>query len=184
MLTHKGTQTIETPRLLLRKAQMTDAQDMFGNWASDPEVTKYVAWPTYKTLNSVFSTIKVWLEEYPKADYYVWLIILKEIDQNIGAISVVDWNDSIKKAEIGYCLGSSWWYKGMATEALKAVIDFLFDEVGMNRIEAVYDPNNPHSGSVMRKCGMQYEGTARAAGRNNQGICDACHYAILRNDPR
>lgn len=49
MLTHKGTQTIETPRLILRKAQMEDAQPMFDNWASDPEVTKYLTWPTYET---------------------------------------------------------------------------------------------------------------------------------------
>ena len=39
MLTHKGTQTIETSRLILRKAQIEDAQPMFNNWAADPEVT-------------------------------------------------------------------------------------------------------------------------------------------------
>ena len=68
------------------------------------------------------------------------------------------------------------------SEALKAVIDFLFEEVGMERIEARHDPNNPHSGGVMRKCGMKYEGTTRRSDRNNQGICDAAHYAILRSE--
>ena len=52
----------------------------------------------------------------------------------------------------------------------------------MNRIEARHDPNNPHSGAVMRKCGMRYEGTSRQADRNNQGICDCARYAILRSD--
>ena len=68
------------------------------------------------------------------------------------------------------------------TEALSAVIAYLFDEVGMNRIAARHDPNNPHSGGVMRKCGMKYEGTNRACDRNNQGICDAAQYSILRGE--
>ena len=68
------------------------------------------------------------------------------------------------------------------SEALAAVIEYLFTEVGMNRVAARHDPNNPHSGGVMRKCGMKYEGTHRASDRNNQGICDAAYYAVLRSD--
>ena len=67
-------------------------------------------------------------------------------------------------------------------EALTAVMQFLFKEVGMNRIEAKHDINNPHSGGVMKKCGMKYEGTSRASDRNNQGICDIAQYAIIQND--
>ena len=62
------------------------------------------------------------------------------------------------------------------TEAVKAVMEFLFDEVGYHRVEAMHDPNNPNSGKVMKKCGMKYEGTLRQADRNNQGVCDACYY--------
>ena len=61
-------------------------------------------------------------------------------------------------------------------------MQFLFTEVGMNRIEAKHDINNPHSGCVMQKCGMKYEGTSRASNRNNQGICDVAQYAILREE--
>ena len=68
------------------------------------------------------------------------------------------------------------------TEALTAVIDYLFAEVGMNRITAKHDTNNPHSGGVMKKCGMRYEGTHCDADRNNQGSCDIAQYAILRED--
>jgi len=67
-------------------------------------------------------------------------------------------------------------------EAVQAVIKYLFEEVGYHRVEAMHDPNNPNSGRVMRKCGMKYEGTTHASDRNNQGICDADHYAILRSD--
>ena len=68
------------------------------------------------------------------------------------------------------------------SEALQAVIDFFFDRVGPNSICSYHDPNNPHSGMVMKHCGMKYEGTRRAADRNNTGICDASWYSILRSE--
>lgn len=182
MLTHKGTQTIETPRLILRRAIREDTDPMFRNWASDPEVTKFLTWPPHANIGVTQTVLECWLAEYEKADYYQWMIVLKEIGEPIGSISVVRQNDAVEEAEIGYCIGSAWWHKGIVSEALAAVIEYLFTEVGMNRIAARHDPNNPHSGGVMRKCGMKYEGTNRACDRNNQGICDAAQYAILRRD--
>lgn len=182
MLTHKGTQTIETPRLILRRAVREDAEVMFRNWASNPEVTKYLTWPTYRTVETAYPILDLWIEGYEKPDFYQWMIVLKEIGEPIGSISVVRQNDRVEEAEIGYCLGSKWWHRGIMSEALAAVIDYLFTEVGMNRIAARHDPNNPHSGGVMRKCGMIYEGTTLSSDKNNQGICDAAHYAILRRD--
>lgn len=182
MLMHKGTQTIETSRLILRKAIRGDAEPMFRNWASDSEVTKYLTWPTYEKVETAYPILEMWINEYEKPNFYQWMIVPKELGEPIGSISVVRQRDDIGEAEIGYCIGRRWWHKGIMTEALTAVVDYLFAEVGMNRLTARHDPNNPHSGAVMRKCGMQYEGTARASDRNNQGICDAAHYTILRSD--
>ena len=182
MLTHKGTQTIETDRLILRRAVQEDAQPMFRNWASDPEVTKYMTWPAHGSIAVSEMVIGSWIQEYEQDSYYQWMIVLKELGQPIGSISVVRRNDPVEEAEIGYCIGSSWWHKGITTEAFSAVIGYLFTEVGMNRIVARHDPNNPHSGGVMRKCGLTYEGTSRSSSRNNQGICDAANYAILRSE--
>ena len=182
MLTHKGTQTIGTSRLILRRAVREDAEPMFRNWASDPEVTKFLTWPAHSNIAVSEMVIGSWLQEYEKDSYYQWMIELKEIGQPIGSISVVRQNDRVEEAEIGYCIGSQWWHKGIMTEALSAVIEYLFAEVGMNRVAARHDPNNPHSGGVMRKCGMKYEGTNRACDRNNQGICDAAQYSILRSE--
>ena len=61
-------------------------------------------------------------------------------------------------------------------------MDFLFDTVGYNRIESRHDPRNPNSGKVMMKCGMKFEGTMRSSDWNNQGICDASYYALLRSE--
>ena len=182
MLTHKGTQTIETSRLILRRAIREDAEPMFRNWASDPEVTKFLTWPAHSSIAVSEMVIGSWRQEYEKENYYQWMIVLKELDEPIGSISVVRQNDRVEEAEIGYCIGSQWWHRGIMTEALSAVIAYLFDEVGVNRIAARHDPNNPHSGGVMRKCGRKYEGTHRAGDRNNQGICDAAQYAMTRSD--
>lgn len=90
--------------------------------------------------------------------------------------------EDIEAVEIGYCLGYDWWHQGIMTEAFEAVIRYLFEEVDVNRIAAHHDPRNPHSGDVMKKCGLQYEGTLRQAGKNTQGICDIVMYAVLKED--
>ena len=182
VMNHKGTKTIETDRLLLRRAVREDADAMFRNWASQPEVTKFLTWPTYSSVENAYPILDLWIKEYENPSFYQWMIVLKEIGEPIGSISVVRQKDSIAEAEIGYCIGSDWWHQGIMTEALRAVIVYLFEEVGMNRVAARHDTNNPHSGGVMKKCGMIYEGTMRAADRNNQGICDIAQYSLLRSE--
>ena len=180
---HCGTQRLETQRLVLRRYINEDAAAMYNNWASDREVTKYLTWPAQSSQEVSQAVTEGWVKNYPDERYYQWAIVLKENgDEPIGSIAVVDMKEDISMAHIGYCIGREWWHKGVTSEALKAVMDFLFDVVGVNRIEARHDPRNPNSGKVMKKCGMKYEGTLRSSDRNNQGICDACYYAILKSE--
>lgn len=181
---HLGTQRIETPRLILRRFSIEDAQPMFDNWASDPEVTKFLTWPAHGSVEVSRWVVNDWISHYEEDTFYQWAIVPKELDQPIGSISVVSRNDEAELVHIGYCIGKNWWHRGIMTETLQTVIDFFFDEVGVNRVETRHDPNNPNSGAVMRKCGMKYEGTLRQSDRNNQGICDAAWYGILREDRR
>ena len=152
---------------------------MYSNWASDEEVTRYLTWPTHKNIEITESLLSTWVKSYDNPAYYQWAIVPKSLNEPIGSIAVVHSDDSIKMAHVGYCIGKPWWGQGIMTESLNAVIHFLFNEVGMQRIECRHDTRNPASGAVMRKCGMQYEGILRRADRNNQGICDAAYYAIL-----
>lgn len=177
-----GTVPIETERLILRKAKISDAECMFKNWASDSRVTKFMTWPPYRNVEDVKGYIGFLNENHKNNNYYDWVIELKEIGEPVGSISVVQLREDIESAEVGYCLGFDWWHNGIMTEAFTAVIKFLFEEVGVNRIEATHDLNNPNSGKVMKRCGLQYEGTLRQAGKNNCGICDTVHYAILKED--
>lgn len=178
-----GTQRIETDRLILRRYVIEDADAMYKNWASDSEVTKFLTWQPHSSVDVSRGIIENWLKEYSDEKYYQWAIVLKDNgDEPIGGISVVKMNEDISMVHIGYCLGRAWWRRGIMSEALKAVMDFMFDTVEVNRVESRHDPMNPNSGKVMQKCGMKYEGTLRSADRNNQGICDACYYALLRSE--
>ncbi|MBR3561370.1 MAG: GNAT family N-acetyltransferase [Oscillospiraceae bacterium] len=180
---HCGTKTIETGRLVLRQFSVDDAHAMYQNWASDPDVTRYLTWSTYTNVEDSRAVLADWVAAYEKANYYMWAIVLKSHGSDpIGSISAVKLDDAIDAVEIGYCIGKAWWRQGVTSEALSAVMDFFFDEVGANRVAARHDTNNPHSGMVMRKCGMKYEGTLRSADRNNQGICDISCYALLRSE--
>lgn len=177
---HKGTQIMRTSRLVLRPFTVEDAPAMYENWASDPEVTKFLTWPTHTNELETKMILKSWVEEYAYADYYQWAIEFE--GEPIGSIAVVEKKERICSASVGYCIGRPWWHRGIMAEALQAVMNFLFDEVGMLRIEAQHDKNNPNSGAVMRKCGMKYEGTHRQAAWNNQGVCDLVWYAQLKSE--
>ena len=179
---HSGTQRLETERLVLRRFVNEDAVAMYKNWAADEEVTKYLMWPPHSNQEVSRSVVGDWVNTYESESYYQWAIVLKEKGEPIGSISVVHMNEDVSMVHIGYCIGKAWWHNGITSEALKAVMDFLFDVVDVNRIESRHDPRNPNSGKVMQKCGMKYEGTLRSSDRNNQGICDACYYALLKSE--
>ena len=180
---HLGTKELETPRLLLRKFTPEDAQAMFQNWASDTQVTKFLMWPTHRRVEDSRSILTNWTKNYGEPGCYLWAVVVKENGpEPIGSIGVNACDDKLRSAHIGYCIGRNWWHMGITSEALRRVMDYLFDEVGMNRVESRHDPRNLHSGAVMKKCGMRYEGTLRQADWNNQGICDACFYSLLASE--
>lgn len=179
---HIGTKIIETKRLILRPFKKEDGEPMFHNWASDPEVTRFLTWPAHENPGISRMVVESWIEENKNPENYQWAIEWKAIGEPIGSISAVKTDAGTQSATIGYCIGRSWWGQGIMTEALQAVIIFFFKEVGMNSVNACHDPRNPNSGRVMRKCGMTYEGTWREGGVNNQGICDECWYSILKKE--
>lgn len=180
-MNHVGTQRLETDRLVLRRYIRDDAQAMYRNWASRDIVTKFLTWPTHTSTEVTRSIIDEWVNAYSDDNCYHWAIVIKDNgDEPIGDIAVVEIKEKASVAHIGYCISNDWWNKGITSEALRAVIDFLFDVVGFNRVEARHDSNNPNSGKVMQKCGMKYEGTLRSSDWNNQGICDACYYGLLK----
>ena len=178
-MNHAGTARLETERLILRPFALTDAEDMFGGWASDLLATRYLTWPPHASIADSREIISLWLGLYPDPHHYVWALEFKENTRVIGSIGVVGLCEDIGSMEIGYCLGPEFWGRGLMPEALAKVVGFLFDQVGTRRLQARHDLLNPGSGRVLEKCGFVHEGTRRQGDLNNTGIYDAAFYGLL-----
>lgn len=179
---HKGAICLETDRLILRPFKIEDAEEVFNNWASDDEVTKYLTWPTYSSVEMSRSYMEFCINGYNEKNVYQWGMELKNSHELIGNISVVKIIDEIDSVELGWVIGRKWWGNGYTAEAAERLLEFFFTEVSVNRICAGHDIDNPNSGRVMQKIGMKYEGTLRQSGKNNQGIVDVANYSVLREE--
>ena len=142
---------IETERLHLRPVTLEDAPAMF-EYASDETVTRYT-FATNQSLEETRNNIALFYLASPLGR---WGIELKENGKFIGTIDLLDLDLCLKKGSIGYVLNKDYWKQGLATEATKAVISLAFEQLGMNKIIAVHDKDNPASGRVMAKSGMQF----------------------------
>lgn len=180
MIIHKGTQTLRTERLTLRRFTPEDAQEMFDNWANDERVTRYLTWKPHQSPEETKQLLTLWCEAYEKPNTYNWGIEYE--GKLIGNISVVQSSDRNEAAVLGYCMGCAYWNKGLMPEAAKAVIDFLFSEVGVNRVEITHAVPNPASGRVAQKCGLSLEGTRRECFKSAAGeFLDVSIYGIVRS---
>ncbi len=179
---HLGTVTLTTPRLILRRLTPQDAPAVFKNWTNDPEVTKYLMWSTHKSVDETLAILTDWSAKYDDNSFYLWGIVPQDLNEPIGTISIVKQDDETKMVHVGYCIGRKWWGQGYMTEAVKALIDFFFTKVGVNRFESRHDPRNPGSGKVMEKAGMKLEGLMRESDWNNQGVCHYYMRALIAKD--
>lgn len=182
MLKHKGTVTLESDRLMLRRFTIDDAEAMFNNWTNDAEVAKYMRWNVHKNIDETRNVLLKRIEKYNNLNYYHWAIVLKDTDTPIGNIALISSNEYDMCAEAAYCLGRQYWGQGIVTEALKTVLKFGLLEVNYNRIEAFHAANNVASGKVMKDAGMIYEGRMRQKYLSHLGFEDSDLYAILRED--
>ena len=178
-----GTQSIETKCLLLRPFLESDAQAMYDNWASRPDNLLHVTWDAHESPEVTQQSIARWVENYQNMDFYKWAICLKEKpDSVIGDISVVDMDEAVNSCEVGYILSKDYWGQGLMTEALEAVLNYLLQDAGFNRVTARFVTANPASGRVMSKAGMSYEGTFRQAVFHKGQVKDFSVYGILKSD--
>jgi ribosomal-protein-alanine N-acetyltransferase len=157
---------------------------MFRNWASDPEVVRFMPYDVCNSLEETQKRIIEWMRYFEETapNYAVFAIILKDSGEVIGTIDFAETDREAHAAEVGYQLGKEWWGHGYAAEALRAVIQHCFETVKLNRLWASYDPRNPNSGRVLEKAGMVYEGTLRQCKIRRGELADSVRYAILAED--
>jgi|GEM_PF-627020 len=181
MLSHKGTTIIETKRLILRPFAETDAKAVFDNWASDPDVVRYLTWHVHPSLEFTKEILSIWEAQYENSKVYNWTIHLKHANQAVGGITVVSMSEAASSCEIGYCLSKAYWGEGVMSEALKAIVKYLFEVVGFERITAKYDERNVASGKVMMKSGMRFVSKSReACSKDGTLLCEMAVYELDR----
>lgn len=143
---------IETPRLILRKPLSADAVAIFNVYASDPEVTRYLSWPTHRTVADTHDFLDwsdgEW-ETHPAGPY---LVFLRSEGRLLGSTGLMFL--SPERAITGYAFARAEWGRGYATESLRAMVG-LARALGVRRLEAVCHVDHRPSAHVMEKCGFQ-----------------------------
>ena len=172
---------LETERLKFRKLSMRDAGDVF-EYASVPEVTLYVSWTPHRTIADTKSFLKHVLFQYEKGIPASWGLVLKENDKLIGTGGYLWCSTEHSKAEIGYVISDKYWNKGYMTEALKKILQFGFETMSLERIEARCFVENTASERVMQKCGMKLEGILRSSLHIKGAFIDCKLYSILKSE--
>lgn len=148
----ENTPTLTTPRLLLRRFTLEDAPAMW-ELLRDEEVNTFLPWFPVKNLEEARQHLQErYLSQYSRARSYHYAVCLRETGQLIGYANVSD----TEARDLGYGFRKEFWHQGFATEAARAMVEQLRRD-GVPYITATHDVNNPHSGGVMRKLGMQYQ---------------------------
>lgn len=176
-----GTVRLETERLILRRFNIEDANQMYTNWATDFECNKYLSWDSHKNIEETKAVIQAWINDYENNSYN-WVAELKETNEIIGSISAIQFREKHLNCELGYCYGSKYWNKGYGTEALRKVIDFFLNEVGLHLVEACHISGNPASGRIMEKAGMHKEAVLknRRVNKATNELDDLIIYSITK----
>lgn len=148
-----------TARLAGRKPRLDDGPALFNSYASDPEVTRYLAWRAYERLEPLNAFLRECVANWEKGSGHLpWLLCLKGTDTPIGSIGVTIEGD---KAVFGYALARKFWGHGFTAEALKYLVDWSLAQPSRYRAWAFCDVENPASARVMEKAGMTREGILR-----------------------
>lgn len=150
---------LETQRMILRKLQMEDIYEYYERLFGDADVSRYMMFSPHQDISESMESLQWKLKRYEEGNCYCWGVTLKEEDGLIGLIELLRFDEETDSCSFVYLLGCNYWGKGFATEALKAVIDFAFDDLQIQRIRADHMAKNPASGAVMRKAGMKHIAT-------------------------
>ncbi len=170
---------LETERLLLRKLSMHDAEDMY-EYAIDPEIASRGLWLPFHSLEDSLADLSETLEMYAKGELPSWAIVHKADNKMIGRCGLQRYSPTHFRAELSYAMNRHYWGQGYMTEAARRLVQFGFEVMELNRIEAVVLPENIGSIRVLQKVGMSFEGVRREHTFIRGKFDDLQMYSILR----
>jgi RimJ/RimL family protein N-acetyltransferase len=178
---------LETERLILRELKPTDAEAIF-HYLSDPEVTQYLDTQPHQTVEQTQRLVNFLASLFEKGEGFRWGIVKKTGNSGQGADVVIGtcgyhaWVKFHLRAEIGYELAREYWGQGIMSEAIKAILAFGFDELGLNRVEAMVLVGNVASARFLEKLGFQQEGVLREYKLVQRAFKDLMLFSLLKKD--
>ncbi len=172
---------LETNRLILREILPGDAGALLHIFGDD-EVTRYFGMTTFTSIEQAQQLIKGMTERFKNKVRIRWGITLKGEHMVIGTCGYPDWDRSQHLGAIGYDLASAYWRKGIATEAVTALLKFGYENMALNRIEALVMQENIASIQLLRKLRFQEEGILRGRGFWKGEFHDLKLFAMLKKD--
>jgi RimJ/RimL family protein N-acetyltransferase len=165
---------LETDRLIHRKFTLADLPALIEQRA-DPDVNRYLGGAERHTPEFVEKRLRFYLDCYEKFGFGSCALVLKETGEFIGASGLQPLEDT-GEIEVGYSLIKKYWGQGIGYETARGWLDYGFNQVGLERIVAVAEPENTGSWRIMEKCGMRYEKT-----ETHYGI-ECVFYAISKEE--
>jgi RimJ/RimL family protein N-acetyltransferase len=150
---------IEFARIRLRRPALADAEAIF-EYGSDPEVAHYADWPVRTSVDQLVESLRRRSAQWESGAEYYWVITLPPEDRAIGGISCCIVQDS---AEIGFLLNRRYWGNGFATDAARAIVEWVLSIPSIRRVWATCDTENLASARVLEKAGLAREGILRSS---------------------
>ena len=171
--------TIESERLRLRWMDSKDIDALYRIF-SHSEVMRYWSTPPLENREAAVSLMNEIHEGFHRQSALKWGIARREDDEIIGTTTLFNLNLDNRRCELGYGLDRAEWGKGYMQEALRALLRFAFNDLGLHRIEADVDPRNTNSIRTVEKLGFQREGYLRERWQVGGEIQDALFFGLLR----
>ncbi len=157
----KGFTVLETPRLILRPLTLADAETAYYGWTGDEDANKWVSWLPHHSLEDAVEWLKEidWQQatvgDTPR-DNYIWGFVLKEKNKLFGSGGLI-WEEDCGLYQVGYNISQSYWNKGYTTEAMRAILKYAANILGIKRVAGGHAKENLASKKVLEKLGFVYD---------------------------
>lgn len=172
---------LETERLILRPITMDDAEATF-EYAKDPESSRFMPWETHRSMADTIAYLETIPKNYAAKERINFAITLKPELKFIGSCGFHNFSPPHHRVMMGYLLDRKYWGNGYMTEAVREMIRFAFEEMGMHRVAATCDYDNIRSANVMERCGMTLEGVFRDYEVRHGKFVSTKSYAIIKRN--
>ena len=148
----------ETARLLPRPAAVADAEIVFAEYASDPQVAKYMTWTPHRSVADTAEFLTRCERVWSDGSAYPWTLWRKQDDAFVGLLEI---RVAAGAVDLGYALVRRCWHHGLMTEALTPIAQWALAQPAIHRVWAVCDVENVASARVLERIGLEREGILR-----------------------